>query len=141
VRTARVGGSVAPESRLKVADILSNDLAKAMDLARAEGNDELCERLAGLRERRADPDKWVLWIARSMEGPIDLAACPDIGALNYLVECRNEPVMRQEFWRNFVSKASKLSGDGGEEEKADGKLTLDVIGRILDMKQKAEGNG
>lgn len=74
---------------------------------------------AAVEGKQATPDKWVTWIARNLEGKVEIKDCPDVGALNYLIECRRNPATRAEFWRLFMQKSVRMESGLEDEGKVD----------------------
>ncbi len=126
---------------LSVSKLLDHEVPRLAADALAAGDPEKAERIRTIRDRKAHPGTWAAWMSRNMATgiAIDYANCPDIGALTYLVECRNDSDMRADFWKQFAGRASKTVMESNDAEAFDGEIQTDLLDRIAAFREKSKG--
>lgn len=85
----------------------------------------------------------VQWVAKNLEIPehlVRLEDAPSAEAWGMLVAYRS-PLRRGEFWDKVYTKLIPSRAQLGDAEKptVDGIAVIDAIGKILAMREKAEG--
>jgi hypothetical protein len=98
--------------------------------------------LSDFEGREASEVEIIRWVARYMDiADVTPEMCPDPAAWSLLNACRRNPVFAVEFWRSVYTKIipsrSQLEGKMGDG-LMDGKVQVEIIDKILVLKQKAE---
>lgn len=110
---------------------------------RESGGDSLPLAPAALAGKTALEPEVTRWVARNIDNPAaDPSTCPDPFAWTLLRMCRENPAFAMMFvkdiWTKLLVSQAKLGDNGGGDGEMDGTPTLKLIGRIREMRDKAE---
>lgn len=102
---------------------------------------QLAKAPAGLEGKVAFEQDVVRWVARNVDHPNpDPEDCPDPFAWTLLRQCRASSAFlsyfTQHLWAKLIPSRSQLDMTGASS--VDGKVQMDLIERLLDMKAEAE---
>jgi len=91
----------------------------------------------------ADEPTIVRWVSRNIDNPKpDPRTCPDPFAWTLLRTCRADPAFVpffvEKLWARLIPSRAQLESAGPKD--FDGKVQLELIGRIEAMRDAAEGN-
>lgn len=90
---------------------------------------------------KSKPVDMIQWVASNLYGKINFETCPGRDAYGMLMDCKQSPALKYDFWKTIYpklipSRSTFIDDDGATDD--DGSAAIENLAKIAEISKRAE---